>query len=97
MFRKQWWLFGKTISDEGFTLTFTSRFVLLYEVGQKSMTFRAEGNWPDIDVFHGTMRHWKDDNSDIDEETDRRNVDNITRALEWQGFNVRKIPDGTGW
>ena len=97
MFRRQWWLFGKTVSDEGFSVSFSSRFTLLYEIDQRSMVIRKEGDGRDIDVFHGSMRHWTDDNSDIDEETDRRNVDNITRALEWRGFSVRIIPDGTGW
>lgn len=97
MFRKQWWFFGKTISDEGFTVAFTSRFTLLYEVGPRSMVVRVESAWPDIDVFHGTMRHWQNDDNEITEDADRRNVNNITRALEWQGFRVRIVPDGIGW
>ena len=91
MFRKQWWFFGKTISDEGFSIKFTSRNTLLYEVGGKTMIVSADGNFPEIDVFHGSMRHWSNDSSVIDGKTDERNVDNVTRALEWRGFNVRIV------
>jgi len=36
MFRKRWWWFGKTISDEGSALGFTERNTLLYEIGDKT-------------------------------------------------------------
>ena len=91
MFRKRWWWFGKTISDEGFALAFTSRTTLLYEIGGKTMTVDVEVGWPDIDVFHSSMRCWDDDSSVTDGKTDERNVDNITRALEWRGFIVRIV------
>jgi len=91
MFRKQWWIFGKTISDEGFCLAFTSRNTLLYEVGGRTLTIDVEVGWPHIDVFHSSMRHWDDDSSIIDGATDKRNVDNITRALEWRGFTVQIV------
>jgi hypothetical protein len=52
MFRRRWWLFGKTVSDEGFSIAFTSRTTLLYEVDGKAMIVRTEGDGPDIDVFH---------------------------------------------
>jgi len=45
-------LFGKTVSDEGFSIAFTSRTTLLYEVDGKAMIVRTEGDGPDIDVFH---------------------------------------------
>ena len=91
MFRRQWWFFGKTISDEGFSIKFTSRNTLLYEVGGKTMIVSTDGDFPEIDVFHGSMRHWSNDSSVIDGKTDERNVDNVTRALEWRGFNVRIV------
>ncbi len=91
MFRQRWWLFGKTISDEGFSITFTSRFTLRYEAGDKAMTIRTEGDGRDLDIFHSSMRHWENDSSVIDGSNDERNVDNVTRALEWRGFNVRIV------
>lgn len=91
MFKKRWWILGKTVSDEGFSIAFTSRTTLLYEVDGKAMTVRTEGDGSEIDVFHNSMRHWNHDSSPIDGKTDERNVDNITRALEWRGFNVRIV------
>ena len=97
MFRKQWWLFGKTISGEGFSVGFIERGKLLYELGDKRMVVRVEGNWPDLDLFHGTMAAWENDDSPIDGVADELNVRNVTRALEWRRFVVRVIPRGTGW
>jgi hypothetical protein len=94
MFRKQWWFFGKTISDEGFSISFTSRNTLLYEAGGKTMTVRTEGDGREIDIFQNSMRHWSNDISVIDGKTNDRNVDNIVRALEWRGFRVRIVPLG---
>ena len=74
MFRKRWWLFGKTISDEGFALTFTSRTTLSYQIGRKTMAVDVEVGWLYIDVFHSSMRHWDDDSSMIDGKTGERNV-----------------------
>lgn len=91
MFRRQWWIFGKTLSDEGFSIEFTSRNTLLYEAGGKTMIIHTDGDFPDIDVFHSSMRRWSNDSSLIDGKTDERNVDNITRALEWRGFSVRIV------
>ncbi len=85
------WLSGKTDSDKGFSVTFTSRTTLLYEVDGKVMTVSTEGDGRDIDVFHSSMRFWSNDPSAIDSETDKRNVDNITRALESRGFRVRIV------
>jgi hypothetical protein len=91
MFRRQWWFFGKTISDEGFSIIFTEKNTLLYEIGGRTMTVRTDGNFPDIDVSHSSMRHWNNASSLIDGKTDERNVDNVTRALEWRGFKVRIV------
>jgi len=55
------------------------------------MIVRTEGDGREIDVFHSSMRHWSNDSSVIDGKTDERNVDNITRALEWRGFTVRIV------
>ena len=55
------------------------------------MFVRTEGDGPDIDVFHSSMGHWSNDSSPINAKTDERNVDNITRALEWRGFTVRIV------
>ncbi len=91
MFRRRWWLFGKIISDEGFSIILTSRTTLLYEIDGKSMTVTFESGGTEIDIFHSSMRRWSNDSSLIDGKTDERNVDNITRALEWRGFNVRIV------
>jgi hypothetical protein len=91
MFRRRWRFFGKTISDEGFSITFTSRFALLYEVDGKTLIVRTNGNFPDIDIFHSSMRHWSNDSYVIDGKTDEQNLDNITRALAWGGFIVRIV------
>jgi len=91
MFRRQWWFFGKIFSDEGFSIIFTERNTLRYEIGERTMFVRTEGDGPDIDVFHSSMGHWSNDSSPINAKTDERNVDNITRALEWRGFTVRIV------
>lgn len=90
MFRTRW-LSAKTVSDEGFSITLKSRTKLLYEVDGKSMVITMEGAGHYIDVFHSSMEHWSNDPSVIDGETDKRNVDNITRALESRGLNVRIV------
>jgi uncharacterized protein YcgI (DUF1989 family) len=90
MFRTRW-LSSTTTSDEGFSITLKSRTKLLYEVDGKSMVITTEGAGRYIDVFHSSMAHWLDDPSAIDDEVDRRNVDNITRALESRGLNVRIV------
>ncbi len=90
MFKTRWWS-SKTVSDEGFSITLTSRTTLLYEVDGKSMTVTTEGAGRYIDVFHSSMQRWINDPSVIDGKTDERNVDNITRALESRGLNVRIV------
>ena len=91
MFRKQWWIFGKTISDEDFSLQFIAKNTISYEVGSKTMTISADSNFPNIYISHSSMRQWTNDNSLIDGKIDERNVDNVTRALEWRGFAVRIV------
>ncbi len=97
MFRRQWWLFGKTISDEGFSVSFIAKGKLLYELGGKRMQIVFEGDGSSLDVFHGSMSHWENDDSLIGEQADKQNVDNVTRALEWRGFSVYVVPRGMGW
>jgi len=84
-------LSAKTVSDEGFSITLKSRTKLLYEVEGKSMIITTEGAGRYIDIFHSSMQHWLNDPSVIDDETDAQNVDNITRALESRGLNVRIV------
>ena len=91
MFKTRW-LSSKTVSDdEGFSITLTSRTQLRYEIGGKSMIVTTEGAGSYIDVFHSSMDHWENDSMAIDRKTDKRNVDNITRALEARGFTVRVV------
>jgi uncharacterized protein YcgI (DUF1989 family) len=90
MFTTHWWRPAKTVSDEGFSITLGFR-TLLYEMDGKSMTIAIEGAGRYIDVFHSSMRCWMNDTSVIDGQTDERNVDNITRALESRGLSVRIV------
>ena len=91
MFRTHWWHAAKTVSDQGFSITLISKTKLLYEVNGKAMIVTTEGAGSYIDVFHSSMQHWKDDDSAIDGTTDEENLDNITRALESRGLNVRIV------
>jgi hypothetical protein len=91
MFKTHWWRSGKTVSDEGFSISFLSRTTLLYETNGKAMTITIEGAVKYIDVFHSSMQHWTNDDSAIDGQTDERNCDNIARALESRGLNVRIV------
>jgi hypothetical protein len=90
MFKTRWWS-SKTVSDEGFSITLTSRSTLLYEVDGKTMTVDIEGGGKYVDVFHSSMQRWENDPSVIDGITDEKNVDNVTRALEFKGFTVRIV------
>jgi hypothetical protein len=90
MFRKHWWS-GKTVSDEGFSITFTSRNTLLYEYGGKTMTVRTEGDGREIDVFQNSIVHWTNDPSTIDGNTLVRIADNVAHALESRGLKVRIV------
>jgi uncharacterized protein YcgI (DUF1989 family) len=90
MFKSHWWS-GKTVSDEGFSITLRGRTQLLYKIGGKTMIVTVEGAGRYIDVFHSSMRSWENDSSLIDGKTDELNVDNITRALESRGLNVRIV------
>ena len=55
----------------------------------KRMTITTEGAGKYIAIYHSSMQHWTNDESVIDGETDKRNVDNVTRALESRGLNVQ--------
>jgi len=90
MFKTRWWKPARTFSDEGFSITL-SRTTLLYEVDGKSMIITTEGAGRYIDVFHRSMRQWRNDPSTIDGKTDEKNVDNVTRALESRGLTVRIV------
>lgn len=90
MFRTRWFS-NKTVSDEGYSITLTSRTSLLYEIGGKKMIVRTEGAGKYIDIFHSSMRYWSNDPTVIDGKEDERNVDNISRALEARGLNVRVV------
>ena len=90
MFRTHWWYSAKTVSDEGFSITLKLT-KLLYEIDGKSMSVNIESDGRDIDVFHSSMRSWIGDTSAIDPQTDERNVDNLTRALESRGLRVHIV------
>jgi hypothetical protein len=90
MFTTHWWRPARTVSDEGFSITLGFK-ELLYEVDGKRMTITIEGAGQYVDVFHSSMRCWTNDSSVIDGQTDERNVDNVTRALESRGLNVRIV------
>jgi hypothetical protein len=90
MFKTRWWS-SRTTSDEGFSITLTSRTTLLYEVAGRSMVVTTEGAGRYIDVFHSSMMHWTADPTPISGSTDEKNVDNVTRALEARGFEVRVV------
>jgi hypothetical protein len=90
MFKTHWWRPSKTVSDEGFSITLGFR-KLLYEADGKRMTIAIEGAGRYIDVFHSSMQRWMNNPSVIDSKTDEQNVDNVTRALESRGLEVRIV------
>ena len=68
---------------------------LVYRCGNRSMTMTVDrgGLGPGITIFTDTANRWDDDPSaEVDEQTRSMILNEVTRALEWRGLEVRLRP-----
>ena len=89
MFKRGWLRRNRIYSDEGFTVDVGGRFAVIYREGSRKMSIAAEML---IDGFALNVRsvgHWDDDLLHrVDDETKRRIIASVKRALESQGERV---------
>jgi hypothetical protein len=92
MFKTSFFHRNKIISDEGFSVTFLGRYQVRYQEGDRSILVHIEGDDVQMDIFHSSIKAWEGGNCpSIDSATDKRIVDNISRALEWRGWSVQVV------
>jgi hypothetical protein len=92
MFRTPWLNKSKVLSDEGFYVEI-GRDWLVYQRGDRRMTMTCDVGGPEINVFTDTANRWDDDPSvEVDEQTRSTILNDVTRALEWRGLQVRLLP-----
>jgi len=92
MFRTSWFNRGKITSDEGFSVSFGSDWVVYEESGRK-MTLTVDVGAGGATIFEETANRWNDDlPTVVDDVVRRRIVANVKNALESQGFAVRLLP-----
>lgn len=80
MFKNTW--FTGIVSDEGFSVRMGNRDSFVYEEKGHRMTFSIDWGADTIVLFTETMNRWDDAPSiQVDGSTQRRIVDNVSRAL----------------
>ena len=78
----------KIVSDEGFTVTFVSRNVLMYEEDGISLLIDVDGDGKQMDVISSSLRPVTLGKKLPDDLGVRKIEGSIARALEWRGWSV---------
>jgi hypothetical protein len=92
MFRTRWYNRGRVLSDEGYSVE-SGRDWLVYRRASRKMTVTVDQGSREINVFVSTANRWDDaPSSEVDESTKAAILNDIRRALEWQGLKVNLLP-----
>jgi hypothetical protein len=92
MFNTPWYDRALIKSDEGFALRWGGDSATYVERGRK-LTLTVDIGAGGANVFVETVSRWDDDPATIiNRETQCQIVDNVKRALEWKGFDVKVFP-----
>ena len=93
MFKKRW--FNVIVSDEGFSVKTLGRIGVKYTEGSKSMYIATEFNASvsplGLVLFEDSIQTWDPpyDNEVIDDTKRETIVDNVCRALQFRGLEVK--------
>lgn len=92
MFNTPFFHRGTIHSDEGFRVVLIKRYFLTYEDRQLSLLLTRDSVPGNMDIFRTPIKDSKTGELVIlDELTHKRVFDNMVRALEWKGYQVRVI------
>ncbi len=92
MFRSPIFRSGTIISDEGFRLRLTLPYVLRYWEDDLVVDVSCDAVKPHIDLLHSSVSAFKNGSfTRLTAAEDKQLFDNISRALEWRGYNVTVV------